>query len=177
MNADATAAAERLRRWYAAETPEERAAIYSAAADSPIGIHKQFRADEAECAEAYLATVPADGDEPTTERYTNELADYRTMEQNWHEREKVYKERIADLECQNADLKCGLEHSAKEHQKLNEAVLARLSEVQRENAKLREALKPFADIWHGNQDGTTRIPWDSIKQAADALGVTGEKGG
>lgn len=34
------------------------------------------------------------------EAYTNELADYRVMEQNWHEREMTYKERIWSLERQ-----------------------------------------------------------------------------
>ena len=37
---------------------------------------------------------------------------------------------------------------------------------------LEQALKPFADIWNGNQDGTTRIPWSALKVAADVLAAT-----
>ena len=39
----------------------------------------------------------------------------------------------------------------------------------REVLRLREALKPLADVWTGNHSGTPRLPWEACKKAYDLL--------
>lgn len=48
-------------------------------------------------------------------------------------------------------------------------LMDRLRSAEAEMAGLRSALEPFAKIWNGDQDGTTRIPWEALKQADAAL--------
>lgn len=48
-------------------------------------------------------------------------------------------------------------------------MLSRVRELEAENAKLREALLPFAKIWIGDKDGTNSIPWGDCRRAAELM--------
>lgn len=55
---------------------------------------------------------------------------------------------------------------------------ARLDALAERVAELEAALKPFADVWSGNHDGTPRIMWDDLHRAAELLaGKGGERNG